>query len=81
VFFILRRGEALHNIQGLGEKSTYKGQHEDTNSSDNLIEPKKCYYRNEKKNPVESSTFFRLFHAGLFVGKYISNKNPFTSGH
>jgi len=69
VFFILRGREDLHNIHGLGEKSTYKGQREDTNTSDNLVQPKKCNYGNEKKKPVEPSTFFRIFHAGQFVAQ------------
>jgi len=70
VFFILSKGSSgLHDIQGLGEKCTNKGQCEDTNASDHLVKPEKGNNGNEKKKPVESSTFFGIFHEGLFVAQ------------
>ena len=54
---------ALHDIKGLGKKSTDKWQTQDTNAADYLIKPNKCDHGKDKEKPIEPRAFFSVFHA------------------
>jgi hypothetical protein len=78
VFLFQGVPEGSHDVQGLNEKSTYKGKNQDTYATDHLIQTKESDNGSEKENPVEDSAFFSIFHAYQFVGQIYPNSFSFN---